>query len=475
VSAGILAKPLEGLRGAQALARLHARRLQRRWRRVDRTTRHRIQLAAVFSWLPVSAAVAAIAAAPTALDLDSLQSRPIVETVIAPALAPQIAAIAERREFYLREARVQRGETLAALLLRLGIDDEAAEHYLRTDPAARLLVRAAPGRFFQASIDAQGRLGWLRVVSSDDATAQARVLTLARDELSQGGFSIGETLVDLERRVELRSGEVQASFFAAADAAELPDLIAQQVVDALESDIDFHRSLQRGDSFRVVYEALYAGGEYLRPGRLLAVQFVNDGKPFEAYWFDNGSRNGGYYALSGRNMKRTFLRSPLEYTRLSSGFSSSRTHPIFGFDAAHRGIDYSAPTGTKIRSVAGGVIEFAGWQRGYGNVVEVRHDAKYSTLYAHMNNFAPGMVKGARIAQGDLVGYVGSTGWATGPHLHYEVKIHGNQVNPLVAVLPAAEPLGDTQRDALAISAEPLRAQLALLERIRVASTSARR
>lgn len=453
--------------------RLHARRLQRRWRRVDRTTRHRIQLAAVFSWLPLSAAVAAIAAAPSALDLDSLQSRPIVETVTAPALTTQIAAIAERREFYLREARVQRGETLSALLLRLGIDDEAAERFLRTDPTARLLLRAEPGRLFQASIDAQGQLGWLRVVGTDDGAARARVVTLARAAQAAAGFSIGETTADLERRVELRSGDVQASFFAAADAADLPDSIAQQVVDALESDIDFHRALQPGDSFRVIYEALYAGGEYLRAGRLLAVHFVNDGKPVEAYWFDDGAKHGGYYALSGRSMKRTFLRSPLEYTRLSSGFSASRTHPVFGYDAAHRGIDYSAPSGTKIRSVAGGVIEFAGWQRGYGNIVEVRHDSKYSTLYAHMQRFAPGMVKGARIAQGDLVGYVGSTGWATGPHLHYEVKIHGNPVNPLSAVMPSAEPLADTQRDALAVAAEPLRAQLALLERIRVASAPA--
>ncbi len=440
---------------------------------MDSVTRHRIQLAAVFSWLPVSAAVAAIAAAPSALDLDSLQSRPIVETVAAPALTAQIAAIAERREFYLREARVLRGETLGALLLRLGIDDESAERYLRSDPAARLLVRAEPGRFFQASIDAQGRLASLRVVGSDESSSRAKVVTMARADDAPGGYIIGESLADLERRIELRSGDVQASFFAAADAADLPDLVAQQVVDALESDIDFHRSLQPGDSFRVVYEALYAGGEYLRAGRLLAVQFVNDGKPFEAYWFDNGAKNGGYYALSGRSMKRTFLRSPLEYTRLSSGFSASRMHPLFGYDAAHRGIDYSAPTGTKIRTVAGGVIEFAGWQRGYGNVVEVRHDSKYSTLYAHMSRFAPGMVKGARIAQGDLVGHVGSTGWATGPHLHYEVKIHGNQVNPLTAVLPTAEPLGDAQRNALAIAAEPLRVQLALLERIRVASTAA--
>ncbi len=160
--------------------------------------------------------------------------------------------------------------------------------------------------------------------------------------------------MDLERRVELRSGEVQGSFFAAADAADIPDSIAQEIIDALESEIDFHRNLRRGDSFRAIYEGLYAGGEYLRPGRLLAVEFINQGKAVEAFWFDDGSKHGGYYAYGGRSMKRAFLRSPLEYTRMSSGFSDSRTHPVFGYDAAHRGIDYSAPTGTKVRTVAGG-------------------------------------------------------------------------------------------------------------------------
>jgi murein DD-endopeptidase MepM/ murein hydrolase activator NlpD len=244
------------------------------------------------------------------------------------------------------------------------------------------------------------------------------------------------------------------------------------MIDALESEIDFHRNLRRGDSFRAIYEGLYAGSEYVRPGRLLAVEFINQGKAVEAFWLDDGSKHGGFYALGGRSMKRAFLRSPLEYTRMSSGFSNSRSHPVFGYDAAHRGIDYSAPSGTKVRTVAGGTVEFAGWQRGYGNIVEIRHDEKHATLYAHLNGFVPGVVKGARVAQGDLVGFVGATGWATGPHLHFEIKIRGAQVNPLTADLPGAEPLAESQRDALAATAAPLREQLALLERIRVAANT---
>jgi murein DD-endopeptidase MepM/ murein hydrolase activator NlpD len=466
----ILSKPLLNL---AADARLGARLLLRRWRQLDRTTRSRIELGAVFSLLPLSAAIAAIAAAPTALDLDSLESRPIVETIATPSISDQVARIAERRESFIREARVQRGEPITALLARLGVEEAEAALFVRSDPAARGLVRLAPGRFVQAEVDAEGRLGWLRSYASGDELTPGgltTVLTLQRETSTAGGFRVLESQVALERRVELRSGEIEASFFAAADEAGMPDSIAQAVIDALESEIDFHRNLRRGDSFRVIYEGLYAGGEYLRPGRLLAVEFVSQGKTNEAFWFDDGSKHGGYYAFGGRSMKRAFLRSPLEYTRMSSGFSASRTHPIFGYDAAHRGIDYSAPAGTKVRTVAGGIVTFAGWQRGYGNLVEIRHDDRHATLYAHLQGFAPGVIKGTRVAQGDVIGFVGATGWATGPHLHFEVKIHGNPVNPLTASLPGAEPLPESRRDALAAAAAPLRAQLALLERVRLAS-----
>jgi murein DD-endopeptidase MepM/ murein hydrolase activator NlpD len=469
MSLEILSKQLKSL-GADV--RLGARLAMRRWKQLDRSTRSRIELAAVFSLLPLSAALAAIAAAPTALDLDSIEARPIVEAIASPSISEQLQDLGLRSESFVRETRVQRGEPISALLRRLGVDDAAAEQFLRTDASARPLARLAPGRFVQANIDGPGRLNWLRAYSVDGGTSSTstRVTTLSRDSEATSGFAIAEAMMDLERRVELRSGEVQGSFFAAADAADIPDSIAQEIIDALESEIDFHRNLRRGDSFRAIYEGLYAGGEYLRPGRLLAVEFVNQGKAVEAFWFDDGSKHGGYYAYGGRSMKRAFLRSPMEYTRMSSGFSDSRTHPVFGYDAAHRGIDYSAPAGTKVRTVAAGTVEFAGWQRGYGNVVEIRHDEKHATLYAHLQAFSPGMVKGARIAQGDLIGFVGSTGWATGPHLHFEVKIRGVHVNPLVAELPGAEPLGESQQAELVVAATPLRQQLALLERIRVAA-----
>ena len=398
--------------------------------------------------------------------------QPVIESVQTPFIADQVAHLLARDDAHLREVRVQRGETLAALFGRLGISDAAALRFAQTDASARPLVRLVPGRFVQASITSDGGLCWLKVHSAGDldgALATTRILTLDRSADASSGFRIVEADVALERRVELKTGEVRVSLFGATDEAEVPDAVAQQLIDALEGEIDFHRDLRRGDRFRVIYEALYASGEYLRAGRLLAVELENGSKRLSAYWFANGSKHGGFYAADGRSLKQAFLRSPLEYTRVSSGFSSSRTHPIFGYDAAHRGVDYAAAAGTNVRAIAEGVVAFAGWQRGYGNVVEIRHDGKHATLYAHLQSVAPTLRQGVRIGQGDSVGTVGMTGWATGPHLHFELKVHDLQVNPLTAELPAAEPLAVAQLANFTLAAAPLRAQLALLERVSIA------
>ena len=459
------------VRSLAAKTRLGLRVLARRWRRIDRA---RIEFGAVLSLLPLSAAIAALAAAPAALDLDLLQPQLIVEAVATPSIVVQVDELLQRQDAFVREARIERGDTLATLLARLDVRDDAALAFLRNDSSARPLVRLAPGRFVQVNATADGELNWMKVYLGSDADTSpgtTRVMTVQRAGES---FQVSEADLALERRIERRSGEVKVSLYGASDDAGVPDSIAQQMVDALESELDFHRDLQRGDSFRVIYEALYASGEYVRPGRLLAVEFINSGLRFEAYWYADGTKSGGYYALDGRSTKRGFLRSPLEYTRVSSGFSASRTHPVFGYDAAHRGVDYSAPAGTKIRSVAGGTVTFAGWQNGYGNMVEIQHDGKHATLYAHLQKIAPGVHPGARLGQGELVGQVGMTGWATGPHLHFELKRNGGQVNPLTALLPGAEPLSAAQLTTVREAANPLREQLALLERVNVAQSAPR-
>lgn len=451
--------------------RLGLRLALRQWQLLSAHTRARLELAAVASLLPLSAAVAALAVAPSVLDLDVLQPRTLLETVATPSITDQLA-VPLRDERFVREAHVQRGDTLQTLLARLGVSDDAAARFIAQTPAASALARPVPGRFVQAELSADGQLHLLRVYAGAEGSASGaatKVVSLERAD-TVSGFRATEREFVLAPRNEVRSFELQGSLFGAADAAGIPDSIAQQIVDALEGQVDFYRDLLPGDTFRVVYQSFYAGAEYFRPGRLLAVEHVSQRRRLDAYWFADGSKQGGYFSVDGRAMQRGFLRSPLPYNRVNSGFTANRAHPLFGYDVAHRGIDYAAPAGTRVRTVASGVVEFAGWQNGYGNVVEIRHDAKNATLYAHLKSIAPGVTKGARIAQGDLVGLVGATGWATGPHLHFEVKQNGRHVNPLTASLPAAAPLPRSMHATFTASAEPMREQLALLERIRLAT-----
>ncbi len=242
-----------------------------------------------------------------------------------------------------------------------------------------------------------------------------------------------------------------------------PDAIAIQIADIFSTDIDFHRDLRRGDRFTVVYETFHDQGEWLRTGRVLAAEFVNNDKVYQAVWFQYGENEGGYYTLEGKNIRKAFLRSPLEFSRITSGFTTARFHPVLQEWRAHRGIDYGAPTGARVKATGDGVVEFAGRQGGYGNLVVLRHQSQYTTWYGHLSGMAKGLRKGARVAQGEVIGYVGSTGLATGPHLHYEFRISNVHQNPLRVVLPSAPPITDEQRPRFDAAATPFGQQLKLL------------
>ena len=231
----------------------------------------------------------------------------------------------------------------------------------------------------------------------------------------------------------MKSGVIRSSLFAATDDASIPDSIAMQLGDVFSGDIDFHRDLRKGDRFSVIYELHYLGGRPVRAGRVLAAEFTNNGKTFRAVHFGNG-----YYAPDGKNLRKAFMRSPLEFSRVSSGFGMRR-HPIAQAWRKHEGIDYAAPTGTRVRAVGDGVVEHAGAKGGYGNVVILRHHGQYATVYAHLSRIS--VRKGARVAQNDTIGAVGQTGWATGPHLHYEFRVAGQARNPFSIAMPAANPV----------------------------------
>jgi murein DD-endopeptidase MepM/ murein hydrolase activator NlpD len=400
--------------------------------------------------LPFIGVVAAFGIAPDTVT-DPVARSQVVQELALPA-APR--PVANGEDGYWREERIQRGDTLAELLARLGADDVAALQFLRNTRTARTLYQLAPGKTVRANVAGDGRLLALRYQTG------GKVLNVER---RVDGFSVSEDPVELERRILMKSGEIRSSLFVATDAAGLSDAVAIQVADIFSTDIDFHRDLRRGDHFSVVYEMYYDRGEPVRSGRVLAAEFINVGKLYRAVYFQYSEDHGGYYTPDGRNIRKAFLRSPLEFSRISSGFSN-RFHPILKQWRAHKGIDYAAPTGTRVRATGDGVVEHAGRHSGgYGNLVVLRHQSKYTTWYGHLSSFAKGIRKGARIAQGEVVGYVGATGLATGPHLHYEFRINDVHQNPLRVVLPSAPPIGADLKPAFDAAAAPLAQQLMLL------------
>ena len=264
----------------------------------------------------------------------------------------------------------------------------------------------------------------------------------------------------------MATAEIGSSLFAAADAAGLPDLVTLQLADVFGGDIDFFLDLRRGDRFSVVYEMRYVDGEAISAGRIIAAEFENRGRTLRAYLWrsDDGTEN--YYAEDGSPLRKAFLRSPVELSRVTSGFTMARFNPVLLTWRAHKGVDYAAPMGTPVRATADARVSFAGTQNGYGNVIELQHRGAFSTLYAHLSALAPQVKQGARVMQGDVIGYVGQTGWATGPHLHYEFRVDGEQHNPLTVALPNGEPLPETQRTAFAQTIVSATAQLKLAREI---------
>jgi murein DD-endopeptidase MepM/ murein hydrolase activator NlpD len=356
---------------------------------------------------------------------------------------------------YFQEGVSRRKETPRSLLGRLGADEEDAEVILRSPRTTRPFRLLSPGTIVQTKLDQSGKLRSLWYLTDRDTV-------LSLDRVGEG-FQTFEQGVELTRRIEMKAGEIETSLFAATDGAGIPDSVAIQLADIFGGELDFQRDLRRGDRFTVLYETLYYGGRAVRSARVLAAEFSNRKQTFRAVWFQDASGQGGYYTPEGENLRKVFLRSPLEFSRVTSRFGLRR-HPILQQWRAHQGVDYGAPPGTKVKATGEGVVAFAGRKGGYGNLVVLRHYGGYSTYYAHLRDFARGLKQGKRVLQGETVGYVGQTGWATGPHLHYEFRVHEQNRNPLTMVFPSAQPLLQIEFPAFKRASEPLLARMDLLK-----------
>ena len=394
---------------------------------------------AAIAVLAVSGAVGAFATIAPSPDA-GLAITPTASVETLP-ISPE--AVLPSPESYIREERFQRGDTLSAFLSRLGVTAPDVDALARL----RALQALRPGSYVTAEVTAEGELVSLSFLSGRD--------TLVQVSPKEDGFTVSEERAALYTQVAMKSSEITSSLFAASDAAGIPDSIAMQLADIFAGDVDFHRDLRKGDQFTVVYELHHLAGRPVRAGSVLAAEFVNQGKAYRAVRFGSG-----YYAPDGKNLRKAFLRSPLEFSRVSSGFGMRR-HPIHRVWRAHKGIDYAAPTGTRVRAVGDAVVEYAGPRGGYGRVVILRHNGTYSTIYAHLSRIA--VRRGERVSQNDTIGFVGSTGWATGPHLHYEFRINGQARNPYSIAMPAALPVPAAELPAFLAQAEPLIARLDLL------------
>jgi murein DD-endopeptidase MepM/ murein hydrolase activator NlpD len=380
--------------------------------------------------LPLVAAVAAAlvgAAWPSYEAPRSLDLTPLVATqpgVPAPAVEEDTPDSVEYT--------VQRNDTLDRIFRTVGLDIAALAE-LRTLPEVRRALDVVrPGDIITFT-HVDGALQSLNRQISNTLTLQ-----VAR---SDDGFAVNYLENPLETEIVGRKAKITSSLFAAGqDAGMSPATIMTVANKMFGWDVDFALDLREGDEFSVLYEQKYQDGEYVDDGRVLAAEFVNQGRSHRAVWFQ--SRDGaveGYFTPEGKGMRKAFLRAPLDFTRISSSFNSRRLHPVLGIVRAHKGTDYAAPSGTKIWAAGEGRVAFVGRKGGYGNVVIIDHGKGIRTLYGHMSRFGKGMRAGRTVSQGETIGYVGSTGLATGPHLHYEYMVNGTQKNPAKIPMPRTE------------------------------------
>jgi murein DD-endopeptidase MepM/ murein hydrolase activator NlpD len=426
------------------------------------------RITAVIAALMLGGGGGAFAVANFAPDASELPVREVLESVQALPLPDTDNLLAFQPLNLFRSELTRSSDTADTLLKRMGVDDPAAAAFIRTDAAARQVLLGRSGRSVTAETnDNHGLLKLSARWNSEDDNSFKRLVI----ESTQRGFVSRVESAPLTASSQLASGTIQTSLFAATDEARIPDAVAIQVAEIFSGDIDFHRALRKGDRFSVVYETLEGDGEPLRTGRVLSAEFVNNGKTFQAMWFQTpltgkttvaAAGKGGYYTLDGQSLRRAYLASPMEFSRLTSGFKM-RFHPILKTMRAHLGVDYGAPTGTPVRSVGDGVVEYAGTQGGYGNVVFVNHGKQHTTVYAHLSRID--VRKGQSVSQSQNLGAVGATGWATGPHLHFEFRVNGEHRDPLtLAQQSEAVPV--------AASAKPVFTKMASEARVALAAAA---
>jgi murein DD-endopeptidase MepM/ murein hydrolase activator NlpD len=355
------------------------------------------------------------------------------------------------------EHTVRPGDTLSKIFANMGLKPSLLSRIVSSDEQAKQLSHIKPGQELRIQLDPDGE--FLQLVFQKDPATRLKVKSRG-ERLETRVISKA-----LETRTAHAVGTITDSLFVDGQKAGLSDTKVMELVGLFGWDIDFALEIRSGDSFSVVYQEEYLEGEKFREGAILAAEFVNRGKTYRAVRFEDKEGEAGYYSPDGQSLRKAFLRTPIRFARVSSGFNPGRMHPILKKARAHKGVDYAAPTGTPIRAAGDGKITFRGTKRGYGKTMVLDHGNGISTLYGHMSGYRSGPRVGSRVRQGDVIGYVGMTGLATGPHLHYEFRVNGVHRNPLTVKLPKAQPIDPKLRPEFVAQTQPLLAQLDTLSR----------
>ena len=386
-----------------------------------------------------------------------------IKTVVEDVTLPLPVMVINHDEIFWQLDVVKPDDTLYTLFKRMNIRDEDAIKFLMLAPEAHALnTELIPGHTLEIKTNLEGELLHLEYEIDNE-----NILVAA---LTPQGYQLATQKLILKSTHVLKSATIVDSLFGATDDADIPDQIALQIADIFSGQIDFQGDLRAGDQFKVIYEAFYNAGELMKVGNVLAVEFVNNGKKYQAVHFGDAEGKFAYYTPDGISLHKSFLRSPVEFTRVSSSFSTARYHPILNTMRAHQGVDLAAPTGTRVKASGDGVVDFVGRKGGYGNAIILKHQGGISTVYGHLSAFAPGLHKGQQVAQSDIIGFVGMTGLATGPHLHYEFLIGGTHHDPLTVALPMSIPIDAKYQQAFDAMSLDYMAQIEMLNRSQIAA-----
>ena len=347
---------------------------------------------------------------------------------------------------------VESGDTLSHIFKRAGLSPRDLHNVMTAKGDTSTLKRIHPGQQLKFSIQDENLNAMEYVIS------QTESLMVTRD----GDNYVAKTITrELEPFTSYAEGTIDSSLFLAAQKAGLSTNVTMELANIFGWDIDFAQDIREGDSFKVIYQELRLKGEKVKDGEILAAQFTNQGKTYTAIRYETADHQVDYYSPDGYSLRKAFRRSPVDFARISSPFNLHRRHPILHTIRAHKGTDYAAPKGTPIKATGDGKVIFAGWAGGYGRVIKIKHSHHIETVYGHMNGFARHIHAGVHVVQGQVIGYVGMTGLATGPHCHYEFHVNGQVRNPQTVKLPQANPISTRDKPAFLALAAQMENQIA--------------